>query len=431
MEALMNLIENNIYLVISFILGIVLILLIVILELRARIKKGDKKIKELEKRLKGLRETHEFMIKELTARIDELNVLFSKRKRITQSVINLARGLSELKEKEEIIDLVVEQTKNIINVSDVYFFIPVEGGFKFVLYDHKTFEDKETLKKGALVYNLGEGPIGYVAKKRYTMDRDTLHQDALVDGLPETHLFDPFGIDYEIIAPLTYQAEIFGVLAVSGVKEEKVEGISFKESKDEAIRTAMEALQMISELAALSLNSAILMDQIQRMADTDGLTGIYNKRYFLERLDKELEKAKQDGYRVGLFIMDIDFFKKYNDTNGHPMGDKLLRSIARILKRTAENAKGIPARYGGEEFVVILPGKDKIETLRYGETVRQLIEKAKFPREEKQPGGKLTISGGVAVFPDDAKDAKSLIEKADEALYRAKESGKNKVLASG
>ncbi len=422
---------ETLYLFISIISGFFLIFLIIIFELRSKIKVRDKKIKEFEKRLKGLRDTHEYMTKELTARIDELNFLFSKRKRLTQSVINLARVLSELREKEEIIELVLEQTKNIINVSDVYFFIPVEEGFKFVLYGHKTLEDKRILKKGEIVYNLGEGPIGYVAKKRYTMDKETLYQDALVDGIPETYLSDPFGIDYEIIAPLTYQADIFGVLAVRGVKEEKISGISFKESRDEAIRTAMEALQMISELTALSLNSAILMERIQRMADTDGLTGIYNKRYFLEVLDKELEKAREEGYRVGLFMMDIDFFKKYNDTNGHPMGDKLLKSIAKILKKTAESVNGIPARYGGEEFVVILPGRNKIETLRYGETVRQLIERARFPREEKQPGGKLTISGGVAVFPDDAKDRGTLIEKADSALYRAKESGKNKVLASG
>ncbi len=432
MEALMNLIENNVYLVISFILGLVLILLVVILELRARIKRGDKKIKELEKRLRGLRETHEFMVKELTARIDELNVLFSKRKRIIQSVLNLARALSELKEKEEIIDLVAEQSKNIVNVSDVFFFIAVEEGLKFVLYDHKTFdENKPTMRRGELVYNLGEGPIGYVAKKRYTMDKDTMYQDALVDGLPETELQDPYGVNYEIISPLAYQEKIFGVLAVSGIKVEKVEGVLFKETKEEALRTAMEALQMISELAAMALNSAMLLEKIQRMADEDGLTKIYNKRYFMERLDKELEKAQEDGYKVGLFIMDIDFFKRYNDTNGHPNGDRLLRSIAKILKKTAETANGIPARYGGEEFVVILPGKDKIEALRYGEMVRQIIERTRFPYEEKQPGGKLTISGGVAVFPDDAKDGKSLIDKADQALYRAKESGKNKVLAFG
>jgi len=423
--------ETNIYTIISFIIGFLLILIIVVMELRGKIKKSEKKNRELERRLKALRETHEFMVKELTARIDELNVLFSKRKRIIQSVLNLARALSELKETEEIIDLVADQCKNIVNVSDVYFFIPVEEGLKFVLYKHTTFEDKETLKKGELVYNLGEGPIGYVAKKRYTMDKDTMFQDALVDGLPEIELKDPYGFDYEIVSPLTYQEKILGVVAVSEVKVESFKGVSFKETKEEALRTAMEALQMISELAAMALNSAILLEKIQRMADEDGLTKIYNKRYFMERLDKELKNAETDNYKVGLFIMDIDFFKRYNDSNGHPKGDRLLKSIAKILKKTAETFNGIPARYGGEEFVVILPKKNKIETLRYGEMVRQIIERTRFPDEEKQPGGKITISGGVAVFPDDARDVKSLIEKADKALYRAKESGKNKVLAFG
>ncbi|MEN3045163.1 MAG: diguanylate cyclase [Candidatus Hydrothermales bacterium] len=426
-----ELLRENVYLVITIFLGILIIFLIIISDLRGKIKDKNKKITELEKRLKGLRDTHENMVKELTNRIDELNLMFSKRKRMIQSVINLARALSELREEKDIIYLVLEQTKNILNVENVYYFTPTEEGLKYVLYEHKTLTGKETFKKGDLVYNLGEGPIGYVAKKRYIMDKDTMFQDALVDGLAETYLADPFGVDYEIISPLTYHATTFGVVAVSGIKEEKIQGISVKETKEEALRTSMEALQMISELTALSLNSAMLLEKIQTMADTDGLTGIYNKRYFMERLEKELIKAKKDGYKVGIFMLDIDFFKKYNDTNGHPMGDKLLRGIAKILKKTAEAVYGIPARYGGEEFVVLLPGRDKFESLTYGDQIRKIIEKTKFPKEEKQPGGKLTISGGVAVFPDDAEDGKTLIEKADKALYKAKESGKNRVLAAG
>ncbi|MEN3047017.1 MAG: GGDEF domain-containing protein [Candidatus Hydrothermales bacterium] len=426
-----ELLKENVYLVITFFLGILIILLIIIFDLKGKIRDKNKTLSELERRLKSSRETHEFMVKELTNRIDELNLMFSKRKRIIQSVINLARALSELREEKEIVYLVLEQTKNILNVENVYYFTPTEDGLKYVLFEHKTSTAKEPLKKGDLVYNLGEGPIGYVAKKRYIMDKDTMFQDALVDGIAEHFLADPFGIDYEIISPLTYHATNFGVIAVSGVKEEKVEGIFVKETKEEALRTAMEALQMISELTALSLNSAMLLEKIQTMADTDGLTGIYNKRYFMERLEKELIKAKKEGYKVGIFMLDIDFFKKYNDTNGHPMGDKLLKGIATILKRTAELVNGIPARYGGEEFIVILPKKDKFESLTFGDQVRKIIEKTKFPKEEKQPGGKITISGGVAVFPDDADNVKDLIEKADKALYKAKESGKNRVLAAG
>ncbi len=381
-----NFISENFGLVASIAGGLLVILLIIILELKSKINKERKIKKDYEKRLRRLRESHEFMMKELTSRIDELNMLFSKRKRIIQAVLNLAGALSELTEKEEIIELLTEQVKNIINANDVYYFNAVEGGFKLVLYKHKSFEDKELLGRGALVYNFGEGPIGYAAKKRFTMDKDTMYQDALVEGIPETQLTDPFGINYEIISPLFHRERLFGVLAVSGIKQEKIEGVVYEESKEEALRAAMETVQMISELGALALRSAELMEKIQRMADTDGLTEIYNKRYFMEKLQEILENAKKDGFQVGLFLMDIDYFKKYNDTNGHPKGDLLLKSIAKILKKTAETAKGIPARYGGEEFVVILPKKNKIESLRYGEMVRQIIERTKFPHEEKQPG---------------------------------------------
>jgi diguanylate cyclase (GGDEF)-like protein len=141
-----------------------------------------------------------------------------------------------------------------------------------------------------------------------------------------------------------------------------------------------------------------------------------------------IKKAENEKENVGLFMMDIDFFKKYNDTHGHPAGDDLLKEIGRILKRVCSNI-GIPARYGGEEFAVLLYGKNKIQTLRFGEMVRDIIEKTKFPNEHTQPGGKLTISGGVASFPDDAKKGEDLIKKADIALYQAKSKGKNRVLA--
>jgi diguanylate cyclase (GGDEF)-like protein len=192
----------------------------------------------------------------------------------------------------------------------------------------------------------------------------------------------------------------------------------------------METVQIISEIGAMALHAAQLRARLQKMADTDGLTGLYNKRYFLEEMDRLIDEARAKDTSIGIFMLDIDFFKKYNDTNGHPQGDMLLKGIARILKKLSESMGGIAARYGGEEFIVALPGKDKIQTIKFAEMVRQIVERTKFPHGEKQPGGRVTISGGISVFPFDGTTKEQLIEKADEALYRAKKQGKNKVFSA-
>ncbi len=130
---------------------------------------------------------------------------------------------------------------------------------------------------------------------------------------------------------------------------------------------------------------------------------------------------------VSLIIMDIDNFKKYNDTHGHPQGDEVLRRLCKILKKTVRRTD-IVARYGGEEFVIILPETDRDNALIVAEKLRQEIEKTPFPNEETQPNGKITVSVGVATYPVDANSKTNLIDVTDNALYEAKDGGRNRVV---
>jgi diguanylate cyclase (GGDEF)-like protein len=125
-------------------------------------------------------------------------------------------------------------------------------------------------------------------------------------------------------------------------------------------------------------------------------------------------------------MMDIDYFKRYNDTHGHPAGDVVLKRVSDLIKETTRTSD-ILARYGGEEFVLVLPETPKNAALKLAEKIRQLIENEKFPNAETQPNGRVTISLGVATFPDDAQDIEALVQKADEQLYRAKSEGRNRV----
>lgn len=159
---------------------------------------------------------------------------------------------------------------------------------------------------------------------------------------------------------------------------------------------------------------------------TDQLTGLYNFRYFQEYLNDEISRAARYKHNFAIMIIDIDHFKHYNDTQGHPMGNIILKEISTILRESVHREDFV-ARYGGEEFVVILPETDVHGARAAGERLRAAVEQSPFPGEKEQPSGKITISIGGAIFPRDSEANKALIEKADKALYQAKTKGRNRV----
>jgi diguanylate cyclase (GGDEF)-like protein len=162
-----------------------------------------------------------------------------------------------------------------------------------------------------------------------------------------------------------------------------------------------------------------------KLANTDMLTGLYNHRYFQEKLKRYFENAPEEN-TLSLIIIDIDYFKHYNDSFGHLEGDNVLKTIGEIIRESVLEPN-YAARYGGEEFVVVLPGRDAREASRLAEIIRQKIENRHFPGGEHQPGGKVTVSCGIATYPDHASNARELVKHADLALYRAKSLNKNKV----
>jgi diguanylate cyclase (GGDEF)-like protein len=167
--------------------------------------------------------------------------------------------------------------------------------------------------------------------------------------------------------------------------------------------------------------------KLKKLAITDGLTGAYNYRFFKEQLEKELIRASRHNNHVSIIMMDIDYFKQYNDTHGHPAGDYVLRTISGILKNNIRNID-IAARYGGEEFALILIETNKQAAGIVAEKIRRLIEEYNFKYEDTQPAGKITVSMGVATFPEDGKTFDELIGTADKRLYHAKETGRNRVV---
>ncbi len=167
--------------------------------------------------------------------------------------------------------------------------------------------------------------------------------------------------------------------------------------------------------------------KLYQLAITDGLTGLYNYRYFNEQLEIELARCSRHNLNVSVIMLDIDYFKNYNDTHGHPAGDRVLKSIATLLHDNIRKID-VAARYGGEEFALILVETDKKAAEVVANKINKFVEAYPFLKQDTQPNGKLTISAGVATFPGDAEDMQKLVSLADSRLYKAKENGRNRVI---
>ena len=166
--------------------------------------------------------------------------------------------------------------------------------------------------------------------------------------------------------------------------------------------------------------------RLAQLAVTDGLTGLYNPRYFHERLATEVERSQRSGLALSLLMLDVDHFKQFNDTFGHPAGDEVLRQLARVLADVRRDGDVI-ARYGGEEFAVILIDTTKSTATEVAEQIRERVFANDFS-EAAQRAGRIGVSIGVATLLDDGGDAEALVRAADTALYAAKRAGRNRVV---
>lgn len=191
----------------------------------------------------------------------------------------------------------------------------------------------------------------------------------------------------------------------------------------------IDACMRLLDAASLAVSNAKLYEKTLELSEIDGLTGIKNRRTLLKQLGSEIQRAYRYKKNFGLIMLDIDHFKQYNDTNGHFQGDILLKMIADMISDNLRDTDAV-GRYGGEEFIILLPETDKEETITIAERIRSGVDGHKFPRAESQPGGKITISIGVSMYPEDGDAFERIIRAADDALYAAKNTGKNRVIAA-
>jgi diguanylate cyclase (GGDEF)-like protein len=342
-------------------------------------------------------------IKNLNLKINKLAELNSRYLFFMFQIPSIIQRLNTTLKLQEIVASIIELVNNILFTKkvEIYLFDSSHNQLNKLYLDDTPEQEK-------VYYALGEDIIGAAAEQRFIMTREhykRISPQKQSNGNSKSQLW--------MAVPIIFKDRLLGVIGIGEIEN--------------PIGNESDLLKMVADIAGVALFNQIIFNDAQHKANTDSLTGLNNRNYFIQMSQHYVEKSLREGTVISLFLFDIDNFKHYNDTNGHNAGDKLLIELSRLL-RSASRKSSIVARYGGEEFIVMLPGISKEDALIYAERLREQISQHPFQYKEKQPLGFVSVSGGIATFPEDGDSVNKVIQNADISLYQAKSEGKNRVL---
>lgn len=340
------------------------------------------------------KKAREGLVKTLNKNLEELSLLYEISKEL-MSTVDLAESLN----------LITKSLKKVVK----YDFCSVRlvdqdtGKIKvFFLEDlQEEISRKTEIKEGKAVAD-------WVVRKKNPLLLFDTEQSKLYQKLRGN-----FQVKSLLSLPIISQNQVIGVLTVGAYQKAR-----FK-------REDVQILTILGSQITIVLKNALLYHSAKEEAITDGLTQLYNYRYFQERLKKELENCHFKQLPLALLFLDVDYFKQYNDNYGHPQGDEVLRTIGKIIKSSIRNTD-VPVRYGGEEFAVILPETDGSGAVQVAERIIQEVAQVRFPGNQETPWVTMTVSIGLALYPQEADNEEDLLARADYALYQAKKMGRNR-----
>jgi diguanylate cyclase (GGDEF)-like protein/PAS domain S-box-containing protein len=334
----------------------------------------------------------------------QLSILRDLHKELLVKVISLIN--SSLSLKDVLHNTTVAVVENLGISSNSIFALDEEKG-ELQLISCNVVNHEEDLAK--VVFKIGEGPPGKCAVTKLPVYVKSISHEPNVPEFTRMVMGDISSINY----PLNWKGQLLGVMAFDA---DKVRSFTEKE---------LALFETIANQVALAMYNTKLFSSLERLSTIDELTQIYNYRHFKKSLEKEHKRAQRSHGTFGILMIDVDYFKNYNDTLGHPQGDKLLKELATKICNSVRSYD-VVARYGGEEFAVILVDCNQEDALKVAEKIRKNIEKTDFYGRVKQPSGNFTVSIGLAMF-NESITIEQLIEVADQALYKAKQTGRNRV----
>lgn len=257
----------------------------------------------------------------------------------------------------------------------------------------------------------GEGVVGYSAMEQRPMLVADLQREPREAGLPK-----PKAAHGCMVVPIVSETQTIGCVA-------------FTDSRPNAFTFEQQRLvDRLIRLASVGIQNALLHSKTLELAETDSMTGLLTNRAYQERLEGEFRKAQTARQSLSLLIIDVDFFKRVNDTYGHPQGDELLRQLGELLRQHARRAD-VCCRYGGDEFTIVMPETIKAEAAMVAGRIREAVADKMFVLEQTMVN--ITVSIGVAGYPQDVTQKAALVKAADVALYAAKQDGRNNVKLAG
>jgi diguanylate cyclase (GGDEF)-like protein len=324
----------------------------------------------------------------------------------------LAEKLATTISVEELLQMVVDCALDFVPVGDIALITLAQQDESSLA----VMSMRRAVKTTGIRYKL-DSPQGdlfdyWVIKNRRRLIVTDTHQDFRFDVVEAAKLPTLRSL---ISAPISNQGRVMGTL--------RVNSSNIKMFTNDHLRL----LDTIAVLASSALSNAMLYEETERLAIKDSLTGLYVRRYFFDRMKDEHRRALMTHRPMSLLMCDLDHFKSCNDRFGHGAGDLMLIRVSELLTETAESA--IVCRYGGEEFALLVPEMGKDDAGDLARKICMAVEKEPFAIRRERV--RMTVSIGVANFPADTLDLETLMQKADQALYRAKKQGRNRVCLSG
>ncbi len=334
-----------------------------------------------------------------------------KELQIRTALSELTNLISSVLELERLLRTVLDLLRTQFSYWNASIYLVSEDGMELVLKSSVGVETEERLESKTLKVGK-EGIPGIVAATGKPLNIGDVHAFPLaVPASPE--------VRSELAVPIRKGNRVIGVLDVQSPR--------INEFDDEDLKV----LELFAPHLGIAIDNATLYEKMRELAITDGMTGLFNYRHFMRSIQKEVRRALRFKHNLALMMIDIDDFKIYNDTFGHPAGDELLKAIANALAKSVRPEIDFVARYGGEEFVIILPETDRKGALRVAERIRKNVSRINLPGAQALPLGLFSVSIGIAMLSDDVKDPAKFIKAADDALYNAKRAGKNRVILAG
>lgn len=319
-----------------------------------------------------------------------------------EKVSQLSSELTSFLNLDELLKFLVDALQVKFNYYNVTVWMYDEEGV-LQAKSSRGFYDPAYLDSISSAMTAGEGIVGWVAENGVPV----LSKDTTIDP---RYIGTRDVVLSEITVPLKISNHIVGVLNVER------EGFASLNEND------MRIISIIASHLSTAIDNTFKYEETERISVTDAMTGMYNYRYFMNRLIDELERAKNLDIPLSLIMLDIDFFKEINDNYGHMVGDEVIIQLADLLRQIVRKGD-IVTRYGGDEFFIILPGSGKQFTMKLGQKILDTVKDNKFTKDDIN----LTLSLGMVTFPDDAATIDSMLRWVDNALYSAKKKGRNRI----